>query len=64
MSLIKTFLTPAILLPTIGYFAWAAGLVFLAFMEGLWNWELASDAVIWLALLRQSFALLLTSSHS
>jgi hypothetical protein len=59
-NVVKAFLQPAILLPTIGYFAWAAGLVFLAAREGVWNWEVASDTVVWAI---ASFALLFHSEE-
>jgi hypothetical protein len=46
-AMVKSLAAPILLLPIIGYFAWAAGLVFLASKSGLWNWDLASDTVFW-----------------
>jgi hypothetical protein len=57
-ALIKAFFKPMILITVIGYFAWTAGLVYLATRDGLWSWELIGDAVIWIG---ASFALLFHS---
>jgi hypothetical protein len=59
-NVIRAFFTPVLLVPAIGYFAWAAGLVYIAFRAGLWNAELADDTAVWAL---ASFALLFRSEQ-